>query len=156
MDLLQHYRQLARYDEWANLEVVTSFRAPGSPPPRALRFMAHIVGAEHVWLARLQQKQAPLPVWPDLSVNGCEEQVREIARLWQSILAGGSPDRLEVLVTYQNSKGEAWSSRTRDILTHVFMHSTYHRGQIAAEVRQAGPVPAYTDFIHCVRQGLVA
>ena len=155
MDLLEHYRQLARYDEWANLEVVTSFRALGSPPPRALRFMAHIVGAEHVWLARLQQKQAPLPVWPDLSVDGCEEQVREIARLWQSILAGGSSDRLEALVAYKNSKGEAWSSTTRDILTHVFMHSTYHRGQIAAEVRQAGFAPTYTDFIHCVRQGLV-
>jgi len=155
MDLLEHYRQLARYDEWANLEVVTSFRALGSPPPRALRFMAHIVGAEHVWLARLRQQPPPLPVWPDLSVDGCGEQARELARQWQSLLAGGSPDRLEALVAYKNTKGEAWSSTTRDILTHVFMHSTYHRGQIAAEVRPAGHVPAYTDFIHGVRQGLV-
>jgi uncharacterized damage-inducible protein DinB len=155
MELLQHYRELARYDGWANLEVVTSFRALGSPPPRALRFMAHIVGAEQVWLARLQQKQAPLPVWPDLSVDGCEEQVRELARQWQSLLASGVPDLLEQLVAYKNSKGEPWNSTTRDILTHVFMHSTYHRGQIAAEVRQAGHVPAYTDFIHGVRQGLV-
>jgi uncharacterized damage-inducible protein DinB len=35
------------------------------------------------------------------------------------------------------------------------MHSTYHRGQIAAAMRQAGATPAYTDFIHAVRQGFV-
>jgi len=155
MDLLQHYRQLARYDEWANLEIVMSLRALGSPPARSLRLMAHIVGAEHVWLARLRQQQPPLPVWPDLSVDGCGEQVRELARQWQSLLASGVPDLLEQLVTYKNSKGEPWKSSTRDILTHVFMHSTYHRGQIAADVRAAGHVPAYTDFIHGVRQGLV-
>lgn len=155
MDLLHHYRQLARYDEWANLEIVTSFRALGSPPARAVRFMAHIVGAEHVWLARLRQQQPPLPVWPDLSVDGCEEHVRELASQWQNLLASGSPDLLEQLVAYKNSKGEPWKSSTRDILAHVFMHSTYHRGQIAADVRAGGHVPAYTDFIHGVRQGLV-
>ena len=155
MDLLEHYRQLARYDEWANLEVVASFRALGSPPERSLRFMAHIVGAEHVWLARIQEKQPPLPVWPDLSVDGCEEHVRELARQWRNLLAGGPPDLLEQLVSYKNSKGEPWNSTTGDILTHVFTHSAYHRGQIAADVRQAGNVPAYTDFIHGVRQGLV-
>jgi uncharacterized damage-inducible protein DinB len=36
---------------------------------------------------------------------------------------------------------------------HVIMHSAYHRGQIAAEVRAAGLTPAYTDFIQSVRQG---
>ena len=50
---------------------------------------------------------------------------------------------------------EAYDSLVRDILTHVFMHSAYHRGQIASDMRQAGFVPAYTDFIHGVRQGLV-
>lgn len=35
------------------------------------------------------------------------------------------------------------------------MHSTYHRGQIAAAMRKAGATPAYTDFIHAVRQGFV-
>src|SRR4029077_2067248 len=106
MDLLQHYRQLARYDEWANLEILTSFRAIGSPPARSLRFMAHIVGAEYVWLARLRLQPPPLPVWPDLSVDGCEEHVRDLARQWPNLLTGGSPELLEQRVVYKNSKGE--------------------------------------------------
>jgi uncharacterized damage-inducible protein DinB len=35
------------------------------------------------------------------------------------------------------------------------MHSAYHRGQAALEMRAAGIQPAYTDFIHGVRQGFV-
>jgi len=37
----------------------------------------------------------------------------------------------------------------------VLMHSAYHRGQVALEMRSAGLQPAYTDFIHGVRQGFV-
>jgi len=43
-----------------------------------------------------------------------------------------------------------------DILTHVTIHSAYHRGQIASDLRAAGQAPAYTDFIHAVRLGLIA
>jgi uncharacterized damage-inducible protein DinB len=155
MDLLQHYRQLVSYDEWANLEVIASFRAAGNPPARVLKLLAHIVAAEHVWLARLLRRQSPFPVWPELTLDECEEQARQLPASWRECLADDSPGSLDRIVPYKNSKGESWTSSVRDILTHVFMHSGYHRGQIAADMRQAGHVPAYTDFIHGVRQGLV-
>jgi uncharacterized damage-inducible protein DinB len=155
MDLEQHYRQLVSYDEWANLEMIGSFRTVGTPPARSLKFIGHIIGAEHVWLARLLRKEPPLPVWPELSVEASEEQVRSLAGEWRKYLASGTPGLFEQSIHYKNSKGESWTSLVRDILTHVFMHSAYHRGQIAADMRQSGHVPAYTDFIHGVRQGLV-
>ena len=58
-------------------------------------------------------------------------------------------------VAYRNSKGEPWTSTVGDILTHVVTHSAYHRGQVASELRAAGFEPAYTDFIHAVRQGFL-
>lgn len=154
MEILEHYRKLARYNEWANLEVITSFRGMSSPPDGSLRLMAHIIGAEHVWLARLMRKEPPIPVWPELAVEVCEGQIKELAHSWKSYMAG-SPELLEHNVAYKNSKGESWTTRVHDILTHVFMHSAYHRGQIAADMRRAGNAPAYTDFIHGVRQGWV-
>ena len=65
------------------------------------------------------------------------------------------PEKLAEAVSYKNSKGEVWSNSVQDILMHVVIHSAYHRGQIAADMRSAGHVPAYTDFIHGVRQGLL-
>ena len=50
---------------------------------------------------------------------------------------------------------ERFRSSLHDILMHVIMHSAYHRGQIAADMRASGAEPVYTDFIHAVRQGLI-
>ena len=154
MDLQEHYRYLAGYDEWANLEVISVLHGASQRLERPLKLMAHILGAEHIWLARVRQRPSPLPVWPDLTPDQCSEQARSLAKSWQDLVAGGG-EILDRSVAYTNSKGEAYQSLVRDILTHVFMHSAYHRGQIASHMRQAGLVPAYTDFIHAVRQGAI-
>jgi uncharacterized damage-inducible protein DinB len=144
--------RLLRYDTWANNETLASLRQ-GDPPVRSLRWMAHIVGAEHLWYARLRQSPAPLPVWPDLSLEQCMAGLEELSRFWPEYLAGAA--RLADRISYTNSKGEAWSSTVEDILTHVTIHSAYHRAQIASDLRAVGQTPAYTDFIHAVRQGFV-
>jgi uncharacterized damage-inducible protein DinB len=154
MDLQEHFRYLSGYDEWANLEVIAALKGAGEPLERARKLMAHIISAELVWLTRIEQKPAPFPVWPDLSLEQCAEEAHSLAQSWRGLPAGDG-GILDRLVHYKNSKGEAYESLVRDILTHVFMHSAYHRGQIAADIRQAGCVPAYTDFIHGVRQGLI-
>ncbi len=41
---------------------------------------------------------------------------------------------------------------TLDTLMHVAMHKTYHRGQIATAMREAGIMPVDTDLITFVRE----
>ena len=118
--------------------------------------MGHIVGAEYLWLARLRQEPPPLPVWPDLPVEQCAARLGELSGMWHHYLADAGSGRVAERVTYINSKGEEWTSVVEDILTHVTIHSAYHRGQIASDLRASGQIPAYTDFIHAVRQGLIA
>ena len=147
-------QRLLHYDLWANRETLKSL-GQAIPPPRSLKWMGHIVGAEFLWLARLENQTSPMPVWPDLSLKDCGRRAGEVSGKLLEILAGASPGRLNQQVSYTNSKGEAWSSTLEDILTHIAIHSAYHRGQIAADIRSAGQTPAYTDYIHAVRQGLV-
>jgi uncharacterized damage-inducible protein DinB len=148
----RHLRRLLQYDSWANRETGESLR--DHPPDRSLRWMAHIVGAEYLWLARLKGESAPMAVWPDLGVDACLEKVTALARLWPEFL-DSHRNSLDEKVSYKNTKGEDWANTVEEILTHVTVHSAYHRGQIAADVRAAGMVPAYTDYIHAVRQGFV-
>jgi uncharacterized damage-inducible protein DinB len=116
--------------------------------------MGHIIGAELLWLSRMEGKPSPLPVWPDLSTEECAARHRDLAdQLTRSLESWANP--LDRRVGYTNSKGEPWTSTVEDILTHVVIHSAYHRGQIASDVRAAGLEPAYTDYIHAVRQGLI-
>lgn len=117
--------------------------------------MAHILSAEKLWLERIRRVPLSMAVWPSLTIEECEALADEMAAAWREYLTNLAADGLEEKVEYKNSKGEAWSSRVEDVLTHVLMHSAYHRGQIALEMRTAGMEPAYTDFIHAVRRGLV-
>lgn len=152
--MIRQLNRLLRYDIWANGETLDSLRQ-GPPPARSLKWMGHIVGAEYLWLARLREEPAQLPVWPDLSVEQCAARLAELSGMWHEYLADAGGGRAAERVTYTNSKGEEWTSAVEDILTHVTIHSAYHRGQIASDLRAAGQIPAYTDFIHAARQGLI-
>lgn len=155
MDLIAHFTRLFAYDGWANQEVLAGLRASATPLPRALELMAHIFSSERLWMARLEQKPQTLPVWPAFILEECERQAAELPVLWKSYLAKSSEADLAQPVSYQNSKGEPWRSRKDDILMHLITHSAYHRGQVAITVRAAGSTPAYTDYIHSIRQGFV-
>jgi uncharacterized damage-inducible protein DinB len=155
MEILDYLRRQFVYDEWANREVLKALRSGGDRTERPLQLIAHILAAQFLWLERLQQKPQCLPVWPDFTLSQCETQLGEIARLWRDYLATLSPPQLDLTISYKNSQGQAWSSKVRDVLNHVIMHGAYHRGQIATAMRASGRTPAYTDFIHAVRQGLI-
>src|SRR5712675_664939 len=85
----------------------------------------------------------------------CETRAAELGRLWREYFESLPPSLLSQMISYKNTKGEPWTDTVQDILTHVLMHSAYHRGQIASQKRASGQTPAYTDFIHAVRQGLI-
>jgi uncharacterized damage-inducible protein DinB len=149
---MRHLHRLLRYDVWANRETLRSLKQRA--PSRSLRWIAHIVGAEYLWLARLRRHDEILPVWPELDLEACGERIDELSRLWPEYL-DDAHESLTERVPYTNSKGETWANTVEEILTHVVIHSAYHRGQIASDVRASSGVPAYTDYIHAVRQGLI-
>ena len=150
---LQHHARMLHYDGWANAETLASLRA--GAPAAAQRWLAHIVGSECLWLGRLTGQPSDMAVWPELELDAIEAQLGRLAKAWPAYLAGLAAEDLDEGIGYRNSRGEFWSSTVGDILTHLVTHSAYHRGQIAAAVRAAGGEPAYTDYIHAVRRGLV-
>jgi uncharacterized damage-inducible protein DinB len=117
--------------------------------------MSHIFAAERLWLERLKQQPQSVPVWPQLDLQQCREQAVALERLWHEYLELATAGDISQSVAYKNSKGEAYNSAIIDILTHVVLHSAYHRGQIASHMRESGHTPAYTDYIHAIRQGAV-
>lgn len=155
MSLADYMRRQFAYNAWANQEVLNTLRAAGGENTRSLQLMSHILAAERVWLERLKQIPQSVPVWPKPDLAQCEAQARELKGLWFEYLDLVTAGDISLPVSYKNSKGETWTSTIVDVLTHVVLHSAYHRGQIASHMRSNGQTPAYTDFIHAVRQGMV-
>lgn len=146
------FRRLFRYDRWANHEVAQAL-SRADAPAKSLGWMAHIVAAEALWLARIQKRPAPLPVWPKIESPELLKKVHDVHGDWHDFLEPLDDAALASTCDYTNSKGERFTSSVVDILMHVVMHSAYHRGQIAADMRASGIEPVYTDFIHAVRKG---
>jgi uncharacterized damage-inducible protein DinB len=55
-------------------------------------------------------------------------------------------------IEYQSLDSGRFRNRVEEVLTQLFGHSWYHRGQIAMLVRAAGGEPAVTDFIFWCRE----
>ncbi|HEU5171085.1 MAG TPA: DinB family protein [Gemmatimonadales bacterium] len=151
MDRARHFRTLFAWDGWANQQAFRSLQRGDEALAPAVRLLAHIIAAKRLWLGRIQGDPAPVVVWPDLGLDECGSALDAVEARWARYLDALGPAELARDVAYVNSKGESWTSAVEQILTHVPLHSHYHRGQIAARVRAAGREPAYTDFIHAVR-----
>lgn len=154
-DELHELRRQFAFNSWANRETAAALSRTHPVPFAAQRALAHVIGAEWLWLARLQDEPARAAVWPDMEPAACAEEILELDTSWMLYLDLMSRAGLQEAVAYVNSRGESFQSSVHDILTHVLLHSSYHRGQIAFEMRREGFEPACTDFIHAVRQGLI-
>jgi uncharacterized damage-inducible protein DinB len=153
------FLRMFAYDSWANRECLAAIGASSPTSADCVGRMAHILSAEKLWLERIQQHSQTMPVWPTSTLDDCIKLADKMSSEWQNYLtqleARAPGVSLDNKVEYRNTKGEPWSSRLGDILTHVLFHSAYHRGQIALQMRASGQIPASTDFIHAVRQGFV-
>ncbi len=148
-----YFRRLVAHDEWANHKLIEALRVLPLPPQRALDVIAHILGTEWTWLSRIHGTAPAMKVWPAISLDSCEQELPRLREAWETLL--GSTD-LDSTYPYTNTKGEHFESGVRDTLTHVFLHSHYHRGQIVHMIREAGGEPPYIDFIESVRKGYVS
>jgi uncharacterized damage-inducible protein DinB len=139
---------------WADARALAALRTmpPGTAAAEQARTIyAHLAGAEHVWLARLEGRTPEHPVWPSLGVDEAAALARESAAGLRAVAALG-PDALSRDVTYRNSAGQEFTSTVSDMLAQVALHGSYHRGQLALLARQGGGAPAVTDYIAFARE----
>jgi len=73
---------------------------------------------------------------------------------WKDLGEGDAT--LQRSVSYRNSAGRDFRNTVEEIVTHVTMHGSYHRGQIARIIRASGGDPPYTDYIQFMRRDQLA
>ena len=153
--LADHLRRGIAWTAWADAESLASLEAMATPAAHGIRVIAHVAACERLWLNRIHADASPVVVWPGWGLDETAKELAEMAAAWKAFGATLDDAVLARTIHYVNSLGESWASNVEDIVSHVISHGAYHRGQIAGAVRRTGGEPAYTDFIHAVRRGLV-
>ena len=151
--MASHFERMWEFETWANRRALESI-GQLTEKAECLRLFGHILAAQRAWLTRLEgHDSSQIELFPTSAIEECEAQLAEIDRKALAYLATLDEDSLGREIVYTNQTGKSFRNTPRDILTHLGMHSQYHRGQIAILVRQAGSAPAVTDFIAFCRLG---
>jgi len=152
MEQVIDFHRLFDFDCWANSETLAGLKTAPSGAERARKAFCHIIGAQRIWLSRFESPRPPSPQpWPDLTLEECATALDNLRRQWKELLDSFPPDKLASNLAYSSLKGVEYRTPIQDVLMHLVLHSAYHRGQVAAAVREAGGKPAPTDYVVYLR-----
>jgi uncharacterized damage-inducible protein DinB len=154
MNIIEHFQRVHLSDVQASARAVESLESVpdssrGTPEySRGLGVMAHVHIARRVWHERLHGRVLKpadwFAPWPTATTRA---EAAAVDQIWAAYLAALTESDLLREVRYETSDGSKFSSVVGDIVTNVFNHSTYHRGQIARIVTECGGTRATTDYI---------
>jgi uncharacterized damage-inducible protein DinB len=75
------------------------------------------------------------------------ERWSAVEREFREYLANFDEEALARPLTYMNSQGEEWTYPLWRMIAHVLNHQSYHRGQVATQLRMLGVQPPQVDFL---------
>src|SRR5688500_2398146 len=137
-DLVNRYLRWFSYEQDSHSRTLASLNAVGEELRRAESFqkavdlMAHIIAARRMWLHRLGINNEPAELFPRHAVlANLPLQLSEMEAAWHTYLNGLTDSELTRVFEYQSYEGPRFRNTIEDILTQLFGHSWYHRGQIA-------------------------
>lgn len=142
---------LLQYSEVAD-NLVMDVLQTSDAPEKALALFSHVLDAQHIWASRIMDTEILYAPHQLHSLKSFTEISANNFGMLREILEDVPLDRS---IAYSNTAGEKFISAAGDILFHVVNHSTYHRAQIATELRRNNIDPPVTDFIILKRRGLI-
>jgi uncharacterized damage-inducible protein DinB len=111
--------------------------------------LAHIYGAEWIWLERWHGRTPtalPTPAdFPDL--DSVRRRLTAIDRDLVDYVASLSQDDVQRVLEFKTITSGTVKQPLWQCLQHLANHGTYHRGQIATMLRQLGEKATSTDMV---------
>ena len=120
---------------------------------KAVYLMGHVVAARRMWLFRLGVLSEDTDLFTrEIGLAELPGQIAEMETLWSEYLLKLNDVDLSRVFEYRSYEGQRFRNTIEDLLTQLFGHSWYHRGQIAQLIRSIGAEPAVTDLIFWTRE----
>ena len=159
--------QYAAYNVWANhkllfhiqqMEEAKWYQQVPSSFDSLYKTILHMWDAESGWWQRMRLHEhlvIPSANFDPSLKDACNGLMQQSLQWEPFIQQSLNEDAINSLLMYKNSRGEHFAQPVREVLLHVFNHSTFHRGQLVTMMRQLGEtnIPA-TDFIAFARKPL--
>ncbi|MBI5865175.1 MAG: DinB family protein [Planctomycetes bacterium] len=154
LSFIERFRHWYEYEKDCNRKILQMLRsvppaAQSSPAfARAVGKLAHLVAARHMWLFRLGVVSDHPGNWfPATTLNELPSAIEAVEQRWTAYLASLGDADLAGNFQCSGGDGKRYEWRLLDLLTQVFGHAWYHRGQITMLVKDLGGAAVDTDYI---------
>ena len=115
---------------------------------KAVERMAHLVAARRRWLHRLGHwPEAPGPFPQGTALSDLAALVADTEAAWVAYLSRLDEEEMARTLEWEAADGRRYRWDVEGVLTQVFGHAWYHRGQIAQLVAGLGGKAVDTDYI---------
>jgi uncharacterized damage-inducible protein DinB len=159
----QDIQTLFAYNAWANQRTLAACREMNpeqftreiSGSFHSLRdLLVHLAGVEWLYLERWHGRSPTALPWSGsfVTLASVEELWQKVERELLSRVAALTTEALAEPLPFRNTQGNVFSQSLCQVLQHLVNHSTYHRGQVAAALRQLGGRAQATDLIAFYRE----
>ena len=159
----EEIRTLYDYNAWANrrsLDAAAALTTEQFTKPLGSSFssvrdtLAHIYGAEWIWLERFQGRSpASLPNATQFAdIQSLGERWGEHTPRLLNFVRGLTQSDLDRVLEYKTLKFGVYRNPLWQSMQHVVNHGSYHRGQVTTLLRQLGARPILTDLMHFYRE----
>ena len=155
-------RTLFDFNHWANARTLDAcaalsaeefVRPNGSSFPSIRDTLAHVHGAEWVWLERWQGRSPKLPAARDGdNLATIRERWTTTARALLEFAQSRTQAELDAIREIRTFDGTPFRHALWQMMQHVVNHGSYHRGQVAVFLRQCGHQAMPTDLIRYYRE----
>ena len=115
---------------------------------KTMKLINHLINAQQIWNSRITNEKE-FGVW---QINEWNETLEINDNNYSKTLKIIDEKNLENLIEYTNSKGQKFTNKIEDVLFHIINHSTYHRAQIATDLKNCGIEPISKDYIFYKRK----
>jgi uncharacterized damage-inducible protein DinB len=146
----KHITTLFEYEKWANGQILDALTQLQETDEKSLDIMAHVLLVQMVWYSRIAGITDP-PVWAKKTLDQCKEMYTVNNKILSPFITQLTDDSLKKDIEYKNTKGQKFTNTSAQILSHMFNHSTYHRGQIVERMKGKLPQMPVTDLIAFMR-----
>lgn len=149
LNMKEEFKELFEYNYYFNEKLILLISEnSNSISEKFFKLLNHLINAQQIWNARIKNEKE-FDVWQinnwNIILNMNNENYSKTLNIINEI-------NIENTIEYTNSKGIKFSNKIKDILFHVINHSTYHRAQIATELKVCGIEPINTDCIFYKRK----
>lgn len=150
METNAFFKDAFEYTYYFNQQLIQLFEKNNQLiPEKSIQLLNHLINAQEIWNERILERKPAVSVW---EIRLFENLKNYNETNYTNSLSILNSTELSRKIEYKNSAGTVFTNSVQDIIFHIINHATYHRAQIATNLKENGIEPINTDYIFYKRK----